>query len=146
MRPFLVYAVLRLALWVVIWWLLTLLDVGVLLAAVLAALLAMLISILFLDRLRDRAAMRWKDAHERRVERRGQVADEDADYEDLVLDDEGAEAADGAGADDGGSVRDEEASRGAAGPAQLPHLSPTPAETPDETGTSPQDRVRGSDR
>ncbi len=133
MRAFLLYAVLRLGLWALLWWLLTLLDVGVLLAAVLAALLAMLISILFLDRLRDRAAMRWKDAHERRLQRRGQPADEDADYEDLVLDDDDA-------------VRDDEASRGAAGPTQLPDLSAAPAEGPDETEAPPQDRVRGSDR
>lgn len=92
MRAFLLYAVLRLGLWAAIWWLLTLLDVGVLLAAVLAALIAMLISILLLDRLRNRAAMRWKDAHERRAERRGQPADEDADYEDLVLGDDEGEA------------------------------------------------------
>ena len=80
MRQFLLYAVIRLGLWAVLWWLLTVIGVGVMLAGVLAALIAMLISILFLDRLRDGAAMRWKDAHERRVERRGEVHDEDAEY------------------------------------------------------------------
>lgn len=85
MRHFLLYAVIRLGLWVLIWWALTLLDVGVLLAGVLAALLAMLISILFLDRLRDAAAMRWKAADDRRAERRS--PDEDAEYEDAMLDD-----------------------------------------------------------
>ena len=69
MRPFLLYAVIRLGLWVLIWWLLTLMGVGLMLAGVLAALLAMLISILFLDRLRDAAAMRWKAADERRKTR-----------------------------------------------------------------------------
>lgn len=89
MRPFLVYAVIRLGLWVLIWWLLTLMGVGLMLAGVLAALLAMLISILFLDRLRDAAARRWKAADERRAERRGQAVDEDAEFEDSLLDDSG---------------------------------------------------------
>ena len=89
MRPFLLYAVIRLGLWVLIWWLLTLMGVGLMLAGVLAALLAMLISILFLDRLRDAAAMRWKAADERRAERRGQEIDEDAEFEDSLLDDSG---------------------------------------------------------
>lgn len=134
MRPFLLYAVLRLGLWAVIWWVLTLLDVGVLLAAVLAALIAMLISILFLDRLRDQAAMRWKDARERRLEQRGQPTDDDADYEDQVLDDDAPRSAEGA-------------PDAAAGPAQLPDADPTHGEAPDDgTDASPQDRLRGSDR
>lgn len=86
MRSFLLYAVLRLGLWALIWWLLTLAHVGVLLAGVLAAFLAMLLSILFLERFRSAAALRWKAADERRAERRGPVVDEDADYEDSVLD------------------------------------------------------------
>lgn len=86
MRHFLLYAVLRLGLWALIWWLLTLMHVGVMLAGVLAALIAMLLSILFLDRFRSAAALRWKAADERRAERRGPVHDEDADYEDSVLD------------------------------------------------------------
>ena len=88
MRHFLLYAVIRLGLWVLLWWLLTLLDVGVMLAGVLAALIAMLISILFLDRLRDAAAMRWKAADERRAQRREQDVDEDAEFEDSLLDGE----------------------------------------------------------
>lgn len=89
------------------------------LAGVLAALIAMLISILFLDRLRDGAAMRWKDAHERRVERRGEVVDEDAEYEDGLFADE---------------VRidgETRAGDSAAGPADLPDLP--------EDGTSDRD-------
>ena len=87
MREMVVYAVLRLALFGVIWWLLTLLDVGVMLAGVMAALISMLLSILFLDKARDRAAMRWKDADERRRARRGPKVDEDAEQEDALLDD-----------------------------------------------------------
>ena len=83
MREMVVYAVLRLALFGVIWWLLTLAGVGVMLAGVLAALISMLLSILFLDKVRDRAAMRWKAADDRR---RGPVVDEDAQEEDALLD------------------------------------------------------------
>lgn len=86
MRQFLFYAVVRLGLWALLWWVLTQAGVGVMLAGVLAALLAMLISILFLDRLRDAAAMRWKAADERRAERRGPEVDEDAAFEDSLLD------------------------------------------------------------
>ncbi|MDN5820000.1 MAG: DUF4229 domain-containing protein [Brachybacterium sp.] len=87
MRPFLFYAVVRLGLWVLLWWVLTLFGLGVLLAGVLAALISMLLSILFLDRLRDAAALRWKAADERRAERRSADVDEDAEYEDTLLDD-----------------------------------------------------------
>ena len=86
MRSFLLYAVVRLGLWVLIWWLLTLMGLGVAVAGVAAALLAMLISILALEPLRNAAAMRWKDAHEARVAKRGEVHDEDAEFEDAVLD------------------------------------------------------------
>ena len=91
------FAVIRLVLWVGIWWLLTLFDVGLLLAAALAALIAMLISILFLDRLRSSAAMRWKAADERRRARKGQPVDPDADAEDAVLDEDAADGEDLAG-------------------------------------------------
>jgi len=110
MRQFLLYAVIRLGLWIALWWVLTVAGVGVMLAGVLAALIAMLISILFLDRLRDAAAMRWKTAHERRVEKRGEVVDEDAEYEDGLFADE---------------VRidgETRAGDSAAGPADLPDL------------------------
>lgn len=117
MRQFLLYAVLRLGLWIALWWLLTLVGVGVMLAGVLAALIAMLLSILFLDRMRDAAAMRWKAADERRREKRGEQVDEDAEYEDGLF------------ADDV-EVQVEETSTGeraaTAGPAEVPHL-------PDET-------------
>ncbi|OFT50246.1 hypothetical protein HMPREF3159_12250 [Brachybacterium sp. HMSC06H03] len=110
MRQFLLYAVIRLGLWIALWWVLTVAGVGVMLAGVLAALIAMLISILFLDRLRDAAAMRWKAAHERRVEKRGETVDEDAVYEDGLFADE---------------VRidgETRAGDSAAGPADLPDL------------------------
>ena len=60
------FAVIRLALWLGIWWLLTQIQVGVMLAGVLAAVIAMLLSILFLDRLRSKVALRWKAADDRR--------------------------------------------------------------------------------
>lgn len=98
MRHFLLYAVVRLGLWLLLWWLLTLLDVGVMLAGVLAAAIAMLLSIVFLDRLRSAAALRWKAADERRAQRRGPEVDEDAEYEDGVLDHDRTGAEDGTGA------------------------------------------------
>ena len=119
MRQFLLYAVIRLGLWIALWWVLTVVGVGVMLAGVLAALIAMLISILFLDRLRDAAAMRWKVAHERRVEKSGETVDEDAEYEDGLFADE---------------VRidgETRAGDSAAGPADLPDLP--------EDGTSDRD-------
>src|SRR5690625_4653629 len=88
MRDMVLYGVLRLALWAVIWWLLTVAGMGVILAGVLAALIAMLISILALNRLRDSAAMRWKEADDRRRERKGQRLDEDAAEEDALLDED----------------------------------------------------------
>src|SRR5690625_2711226 len=91
MRDMVLYGVLRLALWAVIWWLLTVAGMGVILAGVLAALIAMLISILALNRLRDSAAMRWKEADDRRRERKGQRLDEDAAEEDALLDEDDAE-------------------------------------------------------
>ena len=130
MRQFLLYAVVRLGMWALLWWLLTLAGVGVMLAGVLAALIAMLISILFLDRLRDGAAMRWKDAHERRVERRGEVVDEDAEYEDGLFADDvqiltEQDAADEHAADDDGEEAD---------PTDLPSLK----EDPDAEDEGPQ--------
>ncbi|MBB5830591.1 DUF4229 domain-containing protein [Brachybacterium aquaticum] len=146
MRPFLLYAVVRLGLWIAIWWLLTLLDIGVMLAGVLAALIAMLISILFLDRLRDAAAMRWKDAHERRVAKRGPVVDEDAEYEDSLFADDGDGAGNGKPAQ---SSADEDDA--AAGPADLPELGdPETDATVDEQradgAVEADGSVRGSDR
>lgn len=117
MRHFLLYAVIRLGLWVLIWWLLTLLDVGLMLAGVLAALIAMLISILFLDRLRNAAAMRWKAADERRAQRREQDIDEDAEFEDSLLDGGEAPETDGKGAQ---AAKDAEH-----GPSSLPEFGET---------------------
>lgn len=124
MRPFLFYAAVRLGLWALLWWILTLVGLGVVLAGVLAALIAMLLSILFLDRLRDAAAQRWKAADERRAERRGAEVDEDAEFEDGVLDEAESEDADSTGGDAeaaDSSVGDAEAAD-PAGPAGLPRL------------------------
>lgn len=126
MRQFLLYAVIRLGLWIALWWVLTVAGVGVMLAGVLAALIAMLISILFLDRLRDRAAMRWKAAHDRRVAKRGEVVDEDAEYEDGLF-------ADDVEIDGEPSAPDAETE--STGPADLPELT--------EDGTE-QGRASGS--
>lgn len=130
MRQFLLYAVVRLGMWALLWWLLTLAGVGVMLAGVLAALIAMLISILFLDRLRDGAAMRWKDAHERRVERRGEVVDEDAEYEDGLFADDVEIVTEQDTADEDGADEDGEG----ADPAALPSLE----EDPDAEDEGPQ--------
>ena len=138
MRHFLLYAVVRLCLWAVLWWVLTLFDVGVVLAGVLAALIAMLLSILFLDRLRGAAAMRWKAADERRARRREGEIDEDAEYEDSLLDE--AEAEDGAElAEDGAELtEDGEVLEEGGEAAQLPAL--------DDEIAGEDDQVRGEDR
>ena len=130
MREMAVYSLIRLALWVVIWWLLTLLDIGVALAGVLAALIAMLLSILFLNRVRDAAAMRWKAAHDRRRERKGEPIDHDAEAEDALLDDEDDTGGDDTGGDDtGGDDTD-----------------PGDASPDDPGPDDPQDEVTRSDR
>lgn len=147
MRQFLLYAVIRLGLWVLIWWALTQLDIGLMLAGVLAALIAMLVSIVFLDRLRDAAAMRWKAADERRAERRGPDVDEDAEYEDSMLDgldEDGrsgvtsdAAGTDAVGADAAGTGEGDDAAGAAAGPTQLPGFSESGS---DEPGLTQPDR------
>ena len=138
MRQFLLYAVIRLGLWVLIWWLLTLLDVGLMLAGVLAAFLAMLISILFLDKLRGAAAMRWKDANERRAQRREEETDEDAEFEDSLLDSpEGpqVEGEDAAPEDPlGESLEGED---DPAGPGRLPELDGADPDGADPDGSGP---------
>ena len=138
MRHFLLYAVVRLGLWAVLWWVLTLFDVGVVLAGVLAALIAMLLSILFLDQLRGAAAMRWKAADERRARRREGEIDEDAEYEDSLLDE--AEAEDGAvpGEDGAELTEDGEVLEEGGEAAQLPAL--------DDEIAGEDDPVRGEDR
>lgn len=112
------FGVIRLALWVGIWWLLIVFDVGVMLAGVLAAVIAMLISILFLDRLRSAAALRWKAADDRRRERKGEERDLDADAEDSYLDAEGEDAGGAHGAE-----ATDAPGRATTGPGELPELS-----------------------
>ncbi|WP_114853713.1 DUF4229 domain-containing protein [Brachybacterium sp. YJGR34] len=136
MRSFLLYAVVRLGLWALLWWVLLLLDVGVMLAAVLAALIAMLISILFLDRLRDQVVNRWRSADQRRAERRGARADEDAAFEDTLLD---AEREADPEDRDLAAAADAEVD-----PAALPEL--TAEETEEDPGGPEQEPLRGSDR
>src|SRR5690625_3465530 len=137
MRDMVLYGVLRLALWAVIWWLLTVAGMGVILAGVLAALIAMLISILALNRLRDGAAMRWKEADDRRRERKGPQVDEDAAEEDALIDGEDAPTdEDGAG----GQLtpeQDEEPETPGAGPADLPS---SPAQEDGQEPLTPPER------
>src|SRR5699024_11860617 len=101
-------------------------------------LIAMLLSILFLDRLRGAAAMRWKAADERRARRREGEIDEDAEYEDSLLDE--AEAEDGAElAEDGAELtEDGEVLEEGGEAAQLPAL--------DDEIAGEDDPVRGEDR
>src|SRR5699024_12862986 len=120
---------------------------GVILAGVLAALIAMLISILALNRLRDSAAMRWKEADDRRRERKGQRLDEDAAEEDALLDEDDAEDEapledDGVG---GQSTPQQEAEPEApgAGPAALPA---SPSDEDGQHPLAPPDRRAGAGR
>lgn len=85
MRNFVVYGLLRLGIWAVLWWLLAAVGMGVILAGLVAALISMMISFLFLSRTRDRAAMSWKDADDRRRARKGGVGAEDAEEEDSAI-------------------------------------------------------------
>lgn len=87
MRQILLFSVIRLALWLGLWWILFKVGVGIMLAGVLAAFVAMLLSILFLRRPRAAAAEQWKAADDRRRARRGEKRDVDADEEDALLDD-----------------------------------------------------------
>lgn len=141
MRDMVLYGVLRLALWAVIWWLLTVAGMGVILAGVLAALIAMLISILALNRLRDSAAMRWKEADDRRRERKGQRLDEDAAEEDALLDEDDAE--DEAPLEDDGvggqstPQQDAEPEAPGTGPADLPS---SPSDEDGQDPLTPPDR------
>lgn len=86
MRNVLGYALIRIALWLVIWYLLTLVGVGVILAGLLAVLIAMMISFLLLGGRRQKAAEGLQRVDERRREKRGPVVDEDAAEEDALLD------------------------------------------------------------
>lgn len=88
MRDLLVYSLLRIALFAVVWWLLTLAGLGVFLAGMLAALVAMLASILLLKGPRQRAAERWQAADEQRRSRRAERASRrsaDEDEEDSLV-------------------------------------------------------------
>lgn len=86
MRNIVGYALIRIALWLVLWYLLALSGVGVMLAGILAVLIAMMLSFLFLGRARENAAAGLQEADERRIEKRGPIHDEDAEAEDAVLD------------------------------------------------------------
>ena len=86
MRNVLGYALIRIALWLVIWYLLTLVGVGEILAGLLAVLIAMMISFLLLGGRRQKAAEGLQVVDERRREKRGPVVDEDAAEEDALLD------------------------------------------------------------
>lgn len=144
MRDMVLYGILRLALWAVIWWLLTVAGMGVILAGVLAALIAMLISILALNRLRDSAAMRWKEADDRRRERKGPDVDEDASEEDALLD----------GHDERSTDEQATAAAGdsASSPAGLPQLDAddpegsTADERPEDPSAGPEEPVTRPDR
>lgn len=85
MRDVIVFGLIRLALWAVLWWILALAGVGTILAGLLAVLIAMMLSFLFLNRQRDAAAMSWKEADDRRRERKGARRDEDAEAEDALI-------------------------------------------------------------
>lgn len=141
MRDMVLYGVLRLALWAVIWWLLTVAGMGVVLAGVMAALIAMLISILALNRLRDGAAMRWKEFDDRRRERKGPALDEDAAEEDALIDEDGTEEEalldEGAGGAQLTPDDDEEPETPGAGPADLPS---SPADEDGQEPLTPPDR------
>lgn len=92
MRDLLVYSLLRILLFVVIWWLLTLIGVGLFLAGVLAALIAMLLSIVLLNRPREAVAHRWQEADERRRAARAEKhADADANEEDALIEERASE-------------------------------------------------------
>lgn len=130
MRSFLLYAVIRLGLWAAVWWILVQVGIGVMLAGVLAALIAMLLSIVFLDRLREAAAQRWKAADERRAARKADEVDEDAEYEDHLLDDAEAAAAHTSGPTAGANADAEDAA------------IPSPEDLPDLPATEDTDTTR----
>lgn len=99
------YAVLRILMWLVLWYLLVLAGLGVYIAGVLAVLIAMMLSFLLLGRTRRRAAEGLQEVDERRRARRGPEVDEDAESEDALLDasdaDDGTDTADSDGQADG---------------------------------------------
>lgn len=86
MRDVLVFAVLRLGLFALVWWLLMLAGLNLYLAGIASALISMLISILALRPARARVAERWQAHDEERRARRGEVHDEDAEEEDELID------------------------------------------------------------
>lgn len=88
MRNVLGYALIRIVLWLVIWYLLTLVGVGVITAGLLAVLIAMMISFLLLGGRRQRAAEGLQSVDERRRERRGPVVDQDAADEDALIEEQ----------------------------------------------------------
>lgn len=80
------YALLRIVMWVVLWYLLVLVGLGVYIAGVLAVLIAMMLSFLLFGGVRRRAAEGLQEVDERRRRRRGPEVDEDAESEDALLD------------------------------------------------------------
>lgn len=84
-RHLLVYSVIRIGLWLLVWWILAQTGLGLALAGVMAAFIAMLLSILFLRGPRDKVARQWMEADQRRAAKNGPKRDEDADEEDALL-------------------------------------------------------------
>ncbi|HIY23122.1 MAG TPA: DUF4229 domain-containing protein [Candidatus Brachybacterium merdigallinarum] len=113
------YAVLRILMWLVLWYLLVLAGLGVYIAGVLAVLIAMMLSFLLLGRTRRRAAEGLQEVDERRRARRGPEVDEDAESEDALLD-----------------AADDDSSPGAA--SELPRTSGI-ADPSDPTEDAPED-------
>lgn len=89
MRSFLIYSVVRLAIFAAVWFLLSFTGIHWMFTGVLAAVVAMLISVLFLGKLRQRLAIdvqgRVQDRAKKRQGRKSEY-DLDADAEDSVID------------------------------------------------------------
>lgn len=89
MRSFLIYSVVRLAIFAAVWFMLSFTGIHWMFTGVLAAVVAMLISVLFLGKLRQRLAIdvqgRVQDRAKKRQGRKSEY-DLDADAEDSVID------------------------------------------------------------
>ena len=88
MRSFLLYSLARIALFVLVFWLLLFTEIHWMFAGILAAVIAMLISILALGRLRQAAATDVQQGVRRRVERgrlKKSDAEHDAEEEDAII-------------------------------------------------------------
>lgn len=84
MREFALFAVIRVAMILVLWWLLRVIGLGVYLAPLAAIVIAMLLSIVLLAPLRQKVAQRWESADEERRDR-GPRGDADAEAEDELI-------------------------------------------------------------